>query len=63
MQNLDFDFCAFLHFFKAEIYQIDKIHSLKKGKNSSFRPSRFSKIDLTKNVHDGKIQKTQHCAN
>ena len=50
MQNLPyytfmaliFDFYDFLHFVKAEIYQINKI-----GKNDNFRTTKFSKFDFT----------------
>ena len=43
--NFDFrDFCTFL---KAEIHQISKTQSPKKGKNGSFKSSTFSKIDFT----------------
>ena len=27
LEALNFDFCEFLHFLKAEIYQMNKIHS------------------------------------
>ena len=47
LEALNFDFCEFLHFQKAENYQIDKIQSLKEGKNSNFRTSKFFKIDFT----------------
>ena len=46
-EALNFDFYEFLHFLKAEIYQINKIQNSKNGKSSSFRTSRFSKIDFT----------------
>ena len=42
---LNFVFCEFLHFLKAEISQINKIQS--KGKHGSFTASKFSKIDFT----------------
>ena len=32
LKALNFDFCAFLHFPKTEIHQINKIQSLKIGK-------------------------------
>ena len=35
-ETLNFDFDGFLHFLKAEIYKIDKIHRPKNDKNSSF---------------------------
>ena len=38
-EALNFDFNEFLHFLKAEIYQISKIQSPKNGKKGSFRPS------------------------
>ena len=47
LQALNFDFYEFFHFLKAEIYQINKIQNFKNGKNSSFRTSRWSKIDYT----------------
>ena len=37
----------FLHFFKAEIRQIEKIQSPKNGKRDSFLISTLSKIDFT----------------
>ena len=43
----NFAFYEIMHFLKAEIYQINKFYGLKKGKNYSFRTSRFSKIDFT----------------
>ena len=47
LEALKFDFNEFLHFLKAEFYQINKIQSPKNGKNGGFRASRFSKIDFT----------------
>ena len=47
LEALKFDFNEFLHFLKAEFYQINKIKSPKYGKNGRFRASRFSKIDFT----------------
>ena len=44
LEALKFDFNEFLHFLKAEFYQINKIQSPKNGKNGRFRASRFSKI-------------------
>ena len=44
LEALNFDFQEFLHFLKAENYQIQ---SPKNGKNCSFRNLRFSKIDFT----------------
>ena len=41
------DFWEFLHFLKAEFYQINKIQSPKNGENRIFRASRFSKIVFT----------------
>ena len=39
-----FEFHEFLHFLKAEFYQMNKIQSFKNG---SFRTSNFSKINIT----------------
>ena len=36
LKALNFDLYGFLHFFKAEIYQMNKIHSLLSGKNGIF---------------------------
>ena len=47
LEALNFDFCEFLHFLKAENYQINKIQSPWNSKKGSFRTSRFSKIDFT----------------
>ena len=44
LEALKFDFYWFLHFLKAKI---DKIDSLKNGKNSKFGTSTFSKIGFT----------------
>ena len=44
LEALNFDFYAFLHFLKAEIYQTNTIQS---PKNDNFSTSRFSKIDFT----------------
>ena len=44
LEALKFDFNEFLHFLKAEFYQINKIQGPKNGKNGH---SRFSKIDFT----------------
>ena len=48
-EAMNFDFYAFLHFLKAEIYKINKIQSRasKIAKNGSFRTCRFSKVDFT----------------
>ena len=46
LEAVNFDFYEFLHFLKAEFYQINKIQSPKNGKNGRFRASRFSKIDF-----------------
>jgi len=46
-EALNFDFYEFLRFLKAEIYQINKIHSPKNVKKGSFRTYAFSKIDFT----------------
>ena len=42
LEALNFDSYEFLHFLKAEIYQIHKI-----TKERTFRTSTFSKIDFT----------------
>ena len=57
----DFDFFGFLQFLKDEIYQNNKIPSLKKRKNGRFTTSRFSKIEFTQNPSDRKILKFSHC--
>ena len=44
LEALNFDLYAFLHFLKAEIYQITKIQSSPNAKNDSFR---FLEIDFT----------------
>ena len=44
---LNFALYEISHFLKEEIYQINKIQSLKKGKNRNFRIWRVSKIDFT----------------
>ena len=36
LEVLNFDFYAFFHFLKAEIYQINKVQCPKNDKNSSF---------------------------
>ena len=46
LEALNFDFYEFLHFLKAEIYQMNKIQSPKNGKNSIFRTSTFSKFAI-----------------
>ena len=43
----EFLFYEFLHFLKAEIYQMTKIQSPKNGKNGSIRPFRYIKLDFT----------------
>ena len=43
----NFDFHEFLHFLKAEIYQLSQIKSPKIGKNGNFRTFAFSIIDFT----------------
>ena len=57
----DFDFFGFLQFLKDEIYQNNKIPSLKKRKNGRFTTSRLSKIEFTQNLSDRKILKFSHC--
>ena len=47
LEALNSDFYEFLHFVKAEIYQINKIQSPQNGQNSSFLTSRFSQIYFT----------------
>ena len=47
LDALNFDNNDFLHFLKAEIYQIFKIYIPKNGKNGSFYTSRIHKIDFT----------------
>ena len=47
LEALNFDFHGFLHFLKAEIYQIDHFQSPKNAKNGSCRTSRIPKIDFT----------------
>ena len=47
VEALNFDFYEFLHFLKAEIYQMTNINSLWNGKNGSFCTSRIHKIDFT----------------
>ena len=55
LEALNFDFNEFLHFFNAEIYQVNKIQSPKNGKNGNFYMiSRFSKFDFTENLNDRK---------
>ena len=56
----EFWFYEFLHFLKAEIFQMNKNESHKNGKNGSFRTSRFSEIDFTQNINDRKILKFPH---
>ena len=46
-EALNLDFCEFLHFLKADKYQIIKIHSPKNCKNGRFCTSRIPKIDFT----------------
>ena len=52
-QKMDFDASGeiscfeFLHFLKAEIYQIHKIKAPKMTKTTVFRTYKFSKIDFT----------------
>ena len=46
-EALIYDFYQFLHFLKAEIYQINKIQSPKNGKIGRFTHSRFFKIGFT----------------
>ena len=46
-QALNFDIYEILHFLKAEIYQINKVHSPKNSKNDNFRTPIFTKIDFT----------------
>ena len=47
LEALNFDLYGFLHFLKAEYYQMDHFQSPKICKNGSFWTSRFSKIDFT----------------
>ena len=47
LQALNFDYQEFLHFLKAEVYQINKHLSPENCINGSFTASRFSKIDFT----------------
>ena len=47
LEALNFDFYEFFHFFKAEIYQINKIQSPKNDKKCTFRTFRFANIDFT----------------
>ena len=47
LEAQEFDFYEFLHFLKAEIYQIHKITVSKMAKNNSFCTSRIHKIDFT----------------
>jgi len=56
-EALNVDFNEFLHFLKAEIYQINQIQSPKNCKNGNFRTSRVSKVDFTQNMRDRKILK------
>ena len=51
----------FCTFWKAAIYQINKIQHPKNGKNNNFRPSRLSKVVFTENLSDRKILKFPHC--
>jgi len=44
---LNFDSFEFLHFLKAEIYQIHKIKAPKMTNTTVFRTYKFSKIDFT----------------
>ena len=46
-EALNFDYYEFLHFLKAEIYQMNKIHSPQNGKNGGFCTSKMLKIDFT----------------
>ena len=61
LKALNFDLYDFLHFWKSENYQINKIQSPWNGKNGNFTTSTFSKIDLTENLNDRKILKFPHC--
>ena len=47
LEVLNFDFYELLHCLKAEIYQFNKMQSPINDQNSSFRTSRFSKVDFT----------------
>ena len=59
LQALNFNFDDFLHFFKAEIYQIDKIEALKMAKMAYFAllespkliSRKFSVIEKSWNFH------------
>ena len=45
-EALNFDVYELLHFFKAEIYQINKIQCPKNFKKDSFSTPTFTKIDF-----------------
>ena len=47
LEALNFDFYQFLHFWEAEIAQINKLRAPKIAKKGSFRTSRLSNIDFT----------------
>ena len=59
-EALNCDFYDFLHFSKAEICQISKIHRMKNGKIGNFKTSKFSKIGFTENLNEKKILKPPH---
>ena len=44
LQALNFDFHGFLHFLKAEIYQINQIQSQKVAKTTLLQPLNFPKL-------------------
>ena len=54
LEALKFHFYEFLHFYKTEICQINKILSPEYCINSSFTGSRFFKIHFTQNLCDRK---------
>ena len=52
-EPLNLDFHEFLHFWKAEIHQMNKSRTLQLPKSIVFKTSRFSYSDFTQNSKDG----------
>ena len=61
VEALNFDFCEFLHFGKAEIYPNHEFIAPKIAKMTFFEPLTFSKIGFTENLSDRKMLKFPHC--
>ena len=51
----------FYTFWRLEFTKLTKFSAPKNAKNSSFKTSRFSKIDFTLNLNDSKILKIPYC--